>query len=262
MLAEIGKAGRALAGIGACEGAAGNISVCEAASFDLTRWFPNSEHLVLPVPVPDLAGFTLFVTGSGCRLRELADAPTEGTGVLTIDSDGSTGMLWTSPQRRFERLTSELNSHLAVHADRVRVSGVRRHALVHAQPPRLTMLSHIPEYRDGDTMTRRLLRWEPETIVNLPEGIAVLPYLLPGSPQLMAASATALRTHRIVVWSKHGVLARSDRSVIQAADVVEYAETAAAYEQMDLAMGRRGEGLSAGELREIIRALDVKSTLY
>jgi rhamnulose-1-phosphate aldolase len=261
VLAGIGQAGRALAGIGACEGAAGNISVCEAEPFDVTRRFPVSERFALPVPVPELAGFTVFATGSGRRLRELADAPVEGVGVLTID-DGSTATLWTSPRRRFERLTSELNSHLAVHADRVRSTGVRFHALVHAQPPRLTMLSHIPEYRDGDTLTRRLLRWEPETIVNLPEGIAVLPYLLPGSPQLMAASVTALRTHRIVLWSKHGVLARSDQSVTQAADIVEYAETAAGYEQMDLAMGRRGDGLSDGELREIIRALGVKSILY
>jgi len=49
----------------------------------------------------------------------------------------------------------------------------------------------------------------------------------------MAANVESLRTHRIVVWAKHGVMARSDISVKRAVDRIEYAETAANYEYMD-----------------------------
>jgi ribulose-5-phosphate 4-epimerase/fuculose-1-phosphate aldolase len=102
-----------------------------------------------------------------------------------------------------------------------------------------------------------LLRWEPETIVNLPEGIGVLP----GSAALMALNIAGLRAHRIVLWSKHGVMARSDQSVTKAADRIEYAETAARYEYMDLANGQKAEGLTRPELQEVVRAFDVPTTL-
>jgi hypothetical protein len=60
----------------------------------------------------------------------------------------------------------------------------------------------------------------------------------------MAASVNALREHRIIVWAKHGVLARSDLSIKNAADRVGYAETAATYEYLDLAAGGQGQALS------------------
>ena len=61
-------------------------------------------------------------------------------------------------------------------------------------------------------MNACLLRWEPETIINLPMGIDVLPYLLPGSPSMMAANVASLREHRLSLWGKHGVMARADSS--------------------------------------------------
>jgi rhamnulose-1-phosphate aldolase len=106
-----------------------------------------------------------------------------------------------------------------------------------------------------------LLRWEPETIVNLPEGIGVLPYRLPGSPALMEANLAGLRAHRIVLWSKHGVMARSDQSVTKAADRIEYAETAARFEYMDLVNGYKAEGLTREELQEVVRVFHVPTTL-
>jgi ribulose-5-phosphate 4-epimerase/fuculose-1-phosphate aldolase len=159
------------------------------------------------------------------------------------------------------RVTSEFNSHLAVHNDQIARSGTNFHALIHAQPPHLTYLSQIPAYRDQAIINQRLLRWEPETIVNLPEGIGVLPYRLPGSPAMMEANLQGLRAYRIVLWSKHGVMARSDQSVTKAADRIEYAETAALYEYMDLVNGSQAEGLTVDELREVVRAFDVPTTL-
>ncbi|MBN1172347.1 MAG: class II aldolase/adducin family protein [Micromonosporaceae bacterium] len=262
LLGDIGRAGRTMAAISACEGAAGNISVCCGWPIEMRHAFQLSEPFDLPDPVPALAGHTIIVTGSGQRLREIADDPAANLGAVVVGADGRTATLLTSPSRRFARLTSELNSHLSVHADQVQRTGTNFSALIHAQPPRTTLLSHIPEYRSGETLTRRLLRWEPETLVNLPEGIAVLPYLLPGSPQLMAATVRGLRDHRIVVWSKHGVMARSDACVTRAADLIEYTETAALYEHLNLASGGRGEGLSDEELRGIAMAFNLPTALY
>ena len=65
----------------------------------------------------------------------------------------------------------------------------------------------------------------------------------------------------MVLWSKHGVMSRSDFSVTRAADRIEYAETAARYEYMDLVCGRKGEGLSEDELRAVVKAFGVHTNL-
>ena len=97
--------------------------------------------------------------------------------------------------------------------------------------------------------------------MHLPAGIGVLPFMIPGSDTLMAANVESLRRHRIVVWSKHGVMARSDLSVTRAVDRIEYAETGARYEYMDLVDGGRAEGLTTEETRAIVDAFGIETSL-
>ena len=202
----------------------------------------------------------------------LASIGAGGSHVAAIEaSEGAAGNIsvyvgWPMEVRRRFPIAEEIPlpqpaPHLAVHDDTVERTGTNFHAVVHAQPPRLTYLSHIAEYRNEQYLNRRLLRWEPETIINLPAGIGALEFMLPGSAPLMAANVRSLRAHRIVVWAKHGVMARSDISVKRAVDRIEYAETAANYEYMDLLIGGRAEGLSVDELRAVVTAFDVDTKL-
>ncbi len=259
LLASMGAGGRRIGDIDASEATAGNISVCVGWDLDVRRDFPLGEEIDLPLAAPALAGRVLLVTGSGRRLRQIADDPLSAVGAVSVHEGGRTATLHTSPRRLFERLTSELNSHLAVHDDQVSRRGITFQAVVHAQPPHLTYLSHIPAYRDAASMNRRILRWEPESVVALPAGVAVLDFMVPGSDELMAANVDGLRTHEIVLWSKHGVMARSDLSVTRAVDRVEYAETGARYEYMDLVAGGRGERLTDDEIRRVASTFDVVS---
>jgi rhamnulose-1-phosphate aldolase len=190
------------------------------------------------------------------------DEPTANLACLLIDEGGGTARMHTAFNRRFERVTSEFNSHLAVHHDQIRRTGTNFHAVVHAQPIHLTYLSHVARYGSGRELNTRLLRWQPETIVNLPEGIGLLPFLVPGSAALMAANVEALRRHRIVVWAKHGVMARSDESIKRATDRIEYAETAAKYEYLDLCAGERGEGLTPADIRAMCETFGVAQSFF
>ena len=262
LLDMVGEAGVHLSGIEASEGAAGNISICMRWPVEPRTRFPFEENFVLPQVVPELVGATIIVSGSGRRLRELGKEPTAHLACLVVNDDGGTAKMYTSNNRRFERVTSEFNSHLAVHYDQIKLLGTNFHAVIHAQPVHLTYLSHIPRYQDEIALNKQLLRWQPETIINLPEGIGFIPFTLPGSDELMAANVPALREHRIVVWAKHGVMARSDASVKRAADRIEYAETAAKYEVLNLKNGEVGEGLSADEVRSICRAFNIQQHIF
>ena len=262
LLEMMGEAGTRLSDIEASEGAAGNISICLGWRVELRTRFPRVEEIELPEPVPELAGMTFLVTGSGRRLREIIDEPSASIACVVVGASGRTGQMYSAYNRRFQRLTSEFNSHLAVHYDQIKASGTNFHAIIHAQPMHLTYLSHVPRYQDETFLNTHLLRWQPETIVNLPEGIGFVPFHVPGSAALMAATVASLRSHRIVIWAKHGVMARSDISVKRAADRVEYAETAAKYEIFNLSTGEIGEGLSIDEIRAICATFNVDQTIF
>jgi ribulose-5-phosphate 4-epimerase/fuculose-1-phosphate aldolase len=183
--------GRAMTTAAQMPSSAGNISVFMAWNPEVRRRSPLAEEIVLPLAAPALAGKTLLVTGSGRRLRDIQRDPEANMGAVLVHADGITATLHTSPRRLFRNLTSEFNSHLAVHQDQV----------------------------------------------------------------------ASLRKHMIVLWSKHGVMARSDVSVTNAVDKIEYAETGAKYEYINLAIGRLGEGLRQEELVAVKDAFEVQTEL-
>ena len=262
LLRQMGQVGRHLSEIGASEGAAGNISVCVRQPLQVTEIFPEVTMIDLPVPAPDLVGTNLIVTGSGRRLREIADAPAANLACIVVLDGGMQGMMFTSPEAQFKRVTSEFNSHLAIHQDQMRSRKIELHAVLHAQPKHLTFLSHIPAYQEERYLNTHLLRWQPETILNMPEGIGVLPFMLPGSQHLMNETTLSMQDHRVVVWSQHGVIARADDSLSHALDLVEYLETAAQYEALNLYTGEPGCGIPPEQLRAIAEIWNVRQRVF
>lgn len=262
LLSELGQVGKRLSDMGAAEGAAGNLSICFREPLDVTACFPVMGTIDLPVPAPDLAGATLIVTGSGRRLRDIMTAPTANLACIRIEPGGLTGRLFTATDCPFKRVTSELNSHLAVHHDQMRSRGISVHAVLHGQPVYLTFLSHMDAYQKEKFLNRHLLRWQPETIMIFPEGIGIVPFLLPGSTQLTVETMLALRDHRVVIWSRHGVMARADDSILHALDLVEYAETAANYEVLNLITGDLSAGLSREDIRSISEHWNIRQKIF
>lgn len=266
ILSQMGAAGRRLDHMGAVEAGAGNISVSVDASAEelgLAERFPQVHPgTELPLAAPALAGRTVLVTGSGCRLRDVAASPEANVSAFVVDEGGLTGTWYTHPDKAYVRPTSEFNSHLAVHNDQVATRGVSFQAVIHAQPPYLVQLSHMKDIRNTADFNRRILRWEPETIVQLPQGIEVLGFMVPGSATLMENNVRALRDHVIVLWSKHGIMVRSDVAPLAAVDKVEYAETGAMYEVRNITSGSLGEGVTDEELRAVIEAFGVQTDLF
>ena len=119
LLRSMGAGGHRISEIDASEAGAGNISVLVGWDLELRRRFPVASEIDLPLPAPALAGKTLLVTGSGRRLRQLHEDPEAAIAGVRVHDDGLTATMYASPRRLFEKLTSEFNSHLAVHQDQV-----------------------------------------------------------------------------------------------------------------------------------------------
>jgi rhamnulose-1-phosphate aldolase len=262
ILNKMGEAGKRLDEIGSNEGASGNISVCLRGALNLIPTFPIAQDFQLPYPVPELSCATILVSGSGTRLREMTEEPTANIACIVIKPGGSTGIIYKSPHSQFERITSEFNSHLAVHQKQMASPDNDFNAVIHAQPFYLTFLSHITRYQNYTNLNTHLLRWQPETILQFSEGLGLIPFEIPGSPELMTSTVDKLKQHRLVIWAKHGVMARSDKSVKEVVDLIEYAEAAARYEYLNLTVGEVGEGLTSAEIRSICGSAGIKQNIF
>lgn len=262
LLTDLGRVGHDLAAMGAAEGSAGNLSIYLSHFEPPEEWRGQIEQIALPCHVPELQGGVFLVTGSGTRLRDLEAAPADNLGLVIVEPGGENGVLYKSSGCTFTRLTSEFNSHLAVHADVIARRKIDFHAIIHAQPVHLTYLSHHPAYNDEIFLNQRLLRWQPETILQFPDGIGLIPFAIPGSPEMMQGNVEAMRRHRLVVWARHGMMVRSDAGIRKAYDLIEYIEAAARYEYMNLAAGEPAQGLSDGELRSICALWGVEQDIF
>ena len=259
LLEGMGEAGQRMAEMGASEAAAGNLSVYVRELTGLGADWVSQGIIDLPVAVPNLATGWVLVTATHRRLRDVARSPERTVGVLRVCAGGAQAELHAAHPIR---PTSELNSHLAVHDDHVGRRGLDHHAVLHAQPIRLTYLSHLDAYGTTDALCRRLFRWQPEMIVEFPEGIGVLPFEMPGSDEQMRLTVAGMAEHRAVLWRRHGIVTRNDESIEGAADLVDYAETAAQYEALNLILGEPTEGLSDAEMRRIIAQMRIVQTLF
>lgn len=262
ILAELGEVGRLLHQMGAAEGSAGNLSVGVEEALEVRHLFSFEEQIQLPDPVPDLAGMMFIASGSGCRLRDLEAHPTANLGCLVVEGGGVTARLFSAKDRAFTRLTSEFNSHLMVHNAHMAGGTLKFHAILHAQPIHITYLSHIERYQEETYFNTHLFRWEPETIFQFPQGFGVCKYHVPGSRDLQEATVNALRDHTIAIWCKHGVMTRSEMSMRQAFDRIDYAETAARYEYLNLTLGEAASGLSVEEILEICAYYNISQSVF
>ena len=192
---------------GWAESNAGNFSI--DVTGDLPSWLPATDGYPAgsaPEPYPELAGRAFWVSAAGSRMRDLARAPQESCGLIRIASDGATfGVAWGPPSFR---PTSELPTHLAVHAA-LRRHGAAGRAVLHTHPTELIALTHLPALTQ-ERLSRLLWSMTPETVVLAPEGVALIPYLPPGSAEVGAATARAALRYPLVVWEKHGAFAVGD----------------------------------------------------
>lgn len=247
--------------LGALEAAAGNVSMFLPATTPgleefLTRRMPAATGTPATFG-PSLPPGVLLITGTGRRLPDLARDPDRVLCAVAYATDGTATL-----HRAHDaiRPTSEIDSHLGIHA--LALDGEPRlHAVVHAQPPKITWLSHIPVYQDAPRMNRQLMRWQPETLVMLADGIGVVPFITPGTPEQGDATTAAMRTHRLIVWAQHGVVARSDGGPSAAVDLIDYAEAAATYEVLDITAGRPAHGMTVAQMRLIAGRFGVSATL-
>ena len=208
LMAEIGRIAEVAGYLwtkGWAERNGGNISV------NLTGLL-TPEEMELPALAPAiqlqeamtaLGGHVFYVTGTGKRMRYVAQDPFANGSLIRIAPDGkSYEIIAEQPVAP----TSELPSHLMMH-NYLRSLGRDNKVVLHTHPTELIGMTHCKPFLDSQVITRTLWGMIPECRIIVPKGVGIVPYEIPGTIELAHATIKQLEKHDVVFWEKHGILA-------------------------------------------------------
>jgi rhamnulose-1-phosphate aldolase len=153
--------------------------------------------------VPDLGGEYFLVTGSGKYMRNVILDPESNICIVEIDRSGEKYRIrWGLCDGG--RPTSELPTHLMNHEVKKRVTDGRYRVIYHAHCTNVIALTFVLPLKD-EIFTRELWECATECPVVFPDGIGVVPWMVPGGRDIAVATSKLMENYDVAIWAHHGM---------------------------------------------------------
>ncbi len=170
--------------------------------------FDPGEWKEIGTEVPGLAGEYFMVTGSGKFFRNAMIRPEETCGIIEINEDGSKyRIVWGLINGG--KPTSELPSHLMNHEIKKKLTNGRYRVIYHGHPANVIALTFVLPLKD-EVFTRKLWEMATECPVVFPDGVGVLPWMVPGGREIAVETSKLMEKYDIVIWAHHGMFAAGE----------------------------------------------------
>lgn len=158
--------------------------------------------------VPDLAGEYFLVTGSGKFFRNVIIKPEDSICMIELDERGEKyRIVWGLVNGGLP--TSELPSHLMNHEVKKKATGGRYRVVYHAHTTNIIALTFVLPLKD-EIFTRELWEMATECPVVFPDGIGVVPWMVPGGKKIAVATSELMKHYDVAVWAHHGMFATGE----------------------------------------------------
>lgn len=170
--------------------------------------FEPKEWRPIGTSVPGLGGEYFLVTGSGKYFRNVIIDPEDSIGIIEVDGAGENyRMLWGLTGGG--RPTSELPSHLMNHEVKMTASGGRHRVIYHAHTTNVIALTFVLPLEDR-VFTRELWEMATECPVVFPDGVGVVPWMVPGGRDIAVATSELMKKYDVAIWAHHGMFASGE----------------------------------------------------
>ena len=211
--------------------------------------FLDPTEVIREIPMifdaASLAGKYFIVTGSGKYFKNVQANPAENLGVIRVKEDGKTlQLLWGLENGAVP--TSELPSHFMSHMARLEVDPENR-IIMHNHATHLLAMSFTHDL-DEKAFTRTLWQMCTECLVVFPEGVSILPWIVPGTTEIGDATAAKMKETRLVLWPQHGIYG-AGKDMDEVFGLIETAEKAAEVYTYVCAQGGIKQTISDENLR-------------
>ncbi|GLF90749.1 rhamnulose-1-phosphate aldolase [Bacillus safensis] len=201
----------------------------------------------------ELAGKYFIVTGSGKYFKNVIDDPAANLGIIRITEDGkSLDILWGLEEGGVP--TSELPSHLMSHIERLKADPNHR-VIMHCHATNLIGMTFTHSL-DEVAFTKTLWQMCTECIVVFPEGIGIIPWMVPGTDSIGKATAEKMKEVRSVIWPHHGIFG-AGTTMDETFGLIETAEKAAEVYTVVCAQGSVKQTITDQQLQDLADAFGV-----
>lgn len=171
-------------------------------NFVLKEWQP------IGTKVPNLSGEYFLVTGSGKFFRNVILKPEDSICMIELDEDGENyRIVWGLMNGG--RPTSELPSHLMNHEVKKIATDGRHRVIYHSHTTNVIALTFVLPLRD-EVFTRELWEMATECPVVFPDGIGVVPWMVPGGRDIAVATSELMKKYDVAIWAHHGLFASGE----------------------------------------------------
>ena len=161
------------------------------------------EWVSMGVADRTLAGEYFITTGSGKYFRNVEPDPEHSMGIVEIDPAGASWrIVWGLEGGA--RPTSEFPSHYMNHCVRSAATGGDCRVIYHAHTPNIIALTYVLPLTARD-FTRALWKSATECPVVFPEGVGVVPWMVPGGADIALATCELMKEYPAAVWAHHGL---------------------------------------------------------
>lgn len=162
----------------------------------------SGEWRDIGAEVPELAGECFIVTGSGKYFRNVKERPEDSICIIRLNESGTKyRILWGLVNGG--RPTSELPSHLMNHAVKKRATNGKHRVIYHAHPENIIALTFVLPLSD-EVFTRELWEMATECPVVFPDGVGVVPWMVPGGREIAEATSRLMEKYDVAIWAHHG----------------------------------------------------------
>ncbi|MGK6775660.1 rhamnulose-1-phosphate aldolase [Klebsiella pneumoniae] len=195
------------------------------------------RYIALSQPMPTLANQPFIVTGSGKFFRNVQLDPAANLGVVKVDSDGAgyRGGPPPPPPPQTRR---------------------QNRVIMHCHATNLIALTYVLE-NHSDLFTRKLWEGSTECLVVFPDGVGILPWMVPGTDEIGQATAETMQKHSLVLWPFHGVFG-SGPTLDETFGLIDTAEKSAEVLVKVLSMGGMKQTITRDELIALGKRFNVQ----
>lgn len=232
-----------------------DVAACESAfTFD-RPW------VEMGVQADNLKGAYFLTTGSGKYMRNVPLLPADCLGIVQINDGGDAWrIVWGLENGG--KPTSEFPTHFMNHSIRLNATDGANRVIYHAHCPNIITLSTLIE-PDPRTWTRILWKSMTECVIIFPQGVGLVPWMVPGGAEIAKATAGLMEKYDAVVWTQHGMFVSGNTLDAAFGMMHTIEKSAGLYLSARAANGGKEPGflISDAQLLQVCRDFNVKPNL-
>lgn len=215
----------------------------------------QSEWEEIGANVKELANDYFLVTGSGKFFRNVSILPEDSIAIIEVDSTGSKYRIrWGLVNGG--KPTSELPSHLMNHAVKKNLTNGMHRVIYHAHPANIIALTFVLPL-ESSIFTRELWEMATECPVVFPNGIGIVPWMVPGGKEIALATSELMKSFDAAIWAHHGIFCSGETFDITFGLMHTIEKSAEIYVKV-ASMGGKKQTISTQNLNDLACAFKVK----